>query len=243
MKMFAKIVLGLLGVLALSGCIPLTDPTPTYRYRLTVEIDTPEGLKTGSSVIEVDTRVAGKRSIPSPGRRSQKVRGEAVAIEMPDGKVLFALLRSDDFVDWAGTVLYMLGPKFRGEDAVAQTVKAIVSDRREKTLPRYFPRAGRNPRMSGYPMLVTFEDLSDPTTVTRVDPDDLAATFGEGVSISRITVQVTDDPVTTGIEERLGWLPNYYDKMLDGNRIRTIEAENRFANNLSQGDFSKGTFQ
>ncbi len=39
-----------------------------------------------------------------------------------------------------------------------------------------------------------------------VDPDDFAASFGEGVSLKRITVQITDDPVTTGIEERLGWL-------------------------------------
>ena len=54
--------------------------------------------------------------------------------------------------------------------------------------------------------LVTFGDLDDPTSVEEVDPDDLAATFGEGVSLKRITVQMTDDLVTTGIEERLGWL-------------------------------------
>ena len=57
-------------------------------------------------------------------------------------------------------------------------------------------------------MLVTFEYLADPTSVRRVDPDDLASTFGEGVSLKRITVQVTDDPVTTGIEKRLVWLNN-----------------------------------
>ncbi|MGB7418161.1 MAG: hypothetical protein WA918_03180, partial [Erythrobacter sp.] len=33
-----------------------------------------------------------------------------------------------------------------------------------------------------------------------------AATFGEGTSLKRITVKLTDDPVTTGIDERLGWL-------------------------------------
>lgn len=55
-------------------------------------------------------------------------------------------------------------------------------------------------------MLVTFGDLADPTTMAEVDPDDLTKTFGEAVSLKRITVQITDDPVTTGIEMRLGWL-------------------------------------
>ena len=43
-----------------------------------------------------------------------------------------------------------------------------------------------------------------------VDPDDLAATFGEGVTLERVTVQKTSDPVTSGFEERLGWLPSTY---------------------------------
>jgi hypothetical protein len=55
-------------------------------------------------------------------------------------------------------------------------------------------------------MLVRFRDIADPTSVEKVDPDNLAASFGEGVKLRRITVQLTDDPVTTGIEKRLGWL-------------------------------------
>lgn len=43
---------------ALPGCAA-ADSTPDYRYRLTVEVDTPGGLRTGSSVIEVETSVAG----------------------------------------------------------------------------------------------------------------------------------------------------------------------------------------
>lgn len=59
-RMNRRVTLGsllALGTLALAGC---GDPTPTYRYRLTVEVNTPEGLRTGSSVIEVETSVAGK---------------------------------------------------------------------------------------------------------------------------------------------------------------------------------------
>lgn len=58
-----------------------------------------------------------------------------------------------------------------------------------------------------YPLLVTFTDITDPTTVNQVDPTNLAATFGPGVSLKRITLQITDEPVTEGkIESVLGWL-------------------------------------
>ena len=57
-----------------------------------------------------------------------------------------------------------------------------------------------------YPMLVTFTDIDDPKSVQRVDPANLAASFGPGIRLKRITVEVTDDDVTTGIEKRLRWL-------------------------------------
>lgn len=89
-------------------------------------------------------------------------------------------------------------------------------------------------------MLVTFGDLADPTSVRLVDANNLAANFGEGVSLKRITVQMTDDPVTTGIEGRLQWLPKMYSTMLDGQRLNNSQA---LANNLNQGAFSQGILQ
>ena len=40
-----------LAAVTLSGCNPF-GRTYTYRYRITVEVDTPQGLRTGSSVWE-----------------------------------------------------------------------------------------------------------------------------------------------------------------------------------------------
>ena len=56
--------------------------------------------------------------------------------------------------------------------------------------------------------------LADPASVERVDPDDLTTPFGPGYRIRRITLAITDDPVTETIERRLGWLPNVYRGML-----------------------------
>ena len=50
-------------------------------------------------------------------------------------------------------------------------------------------------------MLVTFGDINDPKSVERIDP--------AAIGVRRIIVEVTDEPVTTGIEKRLGWLGSH----------------------------------
>lgn len=190
--------------LLLAAC-SLTDDTPSYRYRLTVEVDTPEGLKTGSSVIEVRQRLVRPGSSPANVAVERRVRGEAVAVDLPGGKTLFALLRSDNNVDWASYVMQTLAPHIDSE-TFAQQLDNMLLLKGEIVLPRTFPPVGHLKERSAYPMLVTFGDIADPTSIEEVDPDDLAATFGEGVSLKRITVQITDDPVTSSIGGRLGWL-------------------------------------
>ena len=43
-------------------------------------------------------------------------------------------------------------------------------------------------------------------TMRQVDPDNLSASFGKGYSMKGLTVQITDDPVTRGIERTLPWV-------------------------------------
>lgn len=176
-----------------------------FRYRMTVEVDTPQGLRTGSSVIEVEVSDPGPDSLPEAGITT-RVRGEAVAVDLPGGKVLFALLRSPDSVDAASGYAYKaLNPgQYRGDYAFIERTKELKRMRGTGVLP---PDA--------YPMLVTFGDPNDPMSVMEADPDNLAATFGEGISIKRITIRITDEPVTTAIDDRLGWLSEYPEPRLD----------------------------
>ena len=205
------------------------DDTPTYRYRLTVEVNTPAGLRTGSSVIEVSTRRVRLGMDPGSNGLDWKTRGEAVAVDMPDGRTLFALLRSENDIDWSSRVMFMLAPNYRGEGATEHRYDALVRDRYLKTLPRMWPRTGHLDRRSAYPMLVTFGDVDDPTSVALVDPDELAASFGDGVTLRRITVQITDDPVSTGIQKLLGWIGQ--------TREMNLKQED-FPADLPLGDFS-----
>ncbi|MEQ1710633.1 MAG: hypothetical protein ABL908_04440 [Hyphomicrobium sp.] len=91
--------------------------------------------------------------------------------------------------------------------------------------------------MSDLPDLVTFEDVSDPRTVMEVDPAAPEKALGAGVSFGAVTLEITGEPVTTGIETRLGWLVgmNLY---LDGQKYR---ASNTFANSVHSNYFREGT--
>lgn len=215
MLWLVRVPLALLAALALTACNPFAG-SETFRYRLTVEVETPEGLKTGSSVIEVSVTQTGKNSLATPEARGIrfKQRGEAVAVDLPGGRTLFALLDRADGIAQAA----LNPPRYR-HDVEYGYVKSI-RDMKDIEAAGLVPRAA-------YPMLVTFTDIADPASVERVDPGDLAASFGPGVSLKRITVEVTDEPVTTGIEKRLGWLTKMeaYDYRRDGPFYKSYPTE------------------
>ena len=183
-------------------------------------------MRAGSSVVAVETAVS--QGIPTPGAVSHRVRGEAVAVDLPGGRTLFALLRSDNDTDWASRVMFMLAPKGNSAegDPFLATYANMLKLKGPIAVPRTWPAQGHLEERSAYPMLVTFGDEGDPTSVAAVDPDDLAATFGPGTALRRITVEMTDDAVTSGIEGRLGWLNN-----LEAYRT---DPDNPFTNTLPQ---------
>lgn len=194
---------GVLGVLAggaaalLSGCGLFGGNS--YRFRMTVEVETPQELKTGSSVYTV--RGFGTSDLMTGGTSSDaELKGEAVVVNLGGGKMLFALLRmangttSDD--NLAIMSMRAMDPAYANNKK--DSAQRIASGSGITSPAEVAPE--------DYPLLVTFADIKDPTSVTRVDPANLAASFGPGVRLKRIVVEVTDDDVTAGIEERLGWL-------------------------------------
>ena len=229
----------LLAELSLAGC-SLTDETPTYRYRLTVEVDTPEGLKTGSSVIEVDTHRDQRNWNPNARGRRYQVRGEAAAVELGEDRVLFALLRSEDSVDWAAQILFLTTPyAVEAEDKFLATFERMLAREGEVELPPDLGAFISSSDASARPMLVTFRDLDDPTSVERVDSENLAASFGEGFALRRITVQLSDDSVSFKLADRLPWLDKYTRKHFDGSSIISEDlSTDKLAARFSSGTFS-----
>lgn len=223
----------LLGMTAALAACGLLNGGYSYRYRITVEVDTPEGMRSGSSVWE--TRQWEGSGIPDRSIRSA-VKGEAVVVDLPGGS-MFALLRAQDMnVNYASNIVYSHlldhpdpGVQMSREaDGFAGNMRAIA-----KVKPAFelYP--------DEYPLLVRFRDTKDPASVEKVDPADLAASFGPGARLRRITVAVTDDAVTTGIENRFAWWSEYRERHFNSSStISESMKDTQLAAHLSTGDFS-----
>ena len=218
-----KRVLVTLAILALipllAGCGLFGMNTWSWRQKLVLEVETPHGTVSGGSVVQVKLHRV-PRWLPSnnPGAILSDVKGEASFIEIAPGRYLFAV--------GGGGARHVFFPE--PEISNQQAYDRLENFSGSAALPRKF-----------WPTFVTFTDITDPKTVRRVDPDDLAATFGLGYRLRSVTLEITDEPVTRGeVEKVLPWLREIWPNSLDGNRFETIRSSNRFANSLSANSFS-----
>ena len=187
---------------------------PGHKYRMTVEVETPAGLKSASGVISVH---------PDRGysRRGQTTtKGDAVFVDLGGGKNLVALLAHlDKTIDLDGINYVAL----RAYRAAGRNVSFNELKRTTGAVP-----------VTGalIPLLVTFSDPVDPATARAVSPDDLEAVLGKGFRLHRVSAEVVPnglwpldfgkslgEPVTRGIEAKLPWL-----KLTDGSAAVALRA-------------------
>src|ERR1700686_4548209 len=194
-----------LGPLSLLAALFIGDQIrinrPRHKYRLTVEVDTPEGTKSASNVLSVHP----DRGYSRRGHTATK--GDAVFVDLGGGKNLVALLAHiDKTVDLDGINYVAL-----------RAYKAAGLN----------PSFNEMSRMTGVvavtgaliPVLVTFADPGDPATARNVAPGDLEAAFGKGFRLHGMTAGGVPsgfwplafggplgEPVTRGIEAKLKWL-------------------------------------
>jgi hypothetical protein len=225
---FLRLALAALMALALAAC----GRTESYRYKLTLAVDTPDGVKRGSSIVEV---LFGKVSIPERGIMS-KLRGQALYLDLgPGARPLIALLTSQLHPKYGRAQRWTrdAGP---GDNLLLQLYGPALPDFMENVSRLAHVRGPHRITPDDLPDLVTFADVNDPKTVIEVDPNNLQATLGPGVAWNEITLESTDEPITTGIKAKLPWIPAYYHGMLDG---RPYHDKNTLANKLSTADFDK----
>lgn len=169
----------------------------SWRQKLTVTVETPAGEVSGSSVSEVTWR---KQWIQWDGMGwYYDLTGEAVVVEVTPGRHLFALLKGAGTTEYMGSVAAasISGQERRVIDA---ELFDEVRDQRDRAagviaVPDY-----------QYPMMVTFGDITDPASVQLVDPANLSASFGPGVQLKAVTLEVTGEAVTEGqVELALTW--------------------------------------
>lgn len=190
-------VLGSLLALAcsgpLAGCYPFAR-THSYRFKVTVEVDTPSGLRAGSSVME---SLARKQFSINGAGHAYGMSGQAVQIDL-GSESLFMLV--NDYQAMGGMdslASHALIPEWVGGDGPEKYYDHLHSSAgigRTAVLPR-----------DQYPILVAFKDVRRPDTVMIVDPDTLSplATHGR---VRRIVLVTTREPVTKTLFKTLPWL-------------------------------------
>jgi hypothetical protein len=125
--------------------------------------------------------------------------------------------------------------RISGNDHLADNAarhNAMLEVKGPRDLPRTIPNPNpiRKEPVHVWPMLVRFDQLDKPASVRKVSP--------ESVGISRITIEVTNEPVTMGIDKRLNWLQSYSieSRRLSGSNSVAISS-NVLSENLSTGYF------
>jgi hypothetical protein len=174
---------------------------PGHKYRLTVEVETSEGVKSASGVMAV---------FPDRGysRGGQtRTRGDAVFVDLGAGKNLIALLAQiDKSVDLDGmNYLAMRAYRAAGRDVSFNGLSKMTGA---------VPVTG-----ALIPVLLTFGNPDDPGSAHAVSADDSEKTLGRGFRLHGISVEAVPngfwpldfggllgEPVTRGIEARLPWL-------------------------------------
>ena len=196
-----------LGPIALLAALYIGDQIrinrPGHKYRLTVEVETPDGRKTASGVMAVHP----DRSY-SRGGHTRTV-GDAVYVDLGGGKNLVALLAHiDKNLELDGMNYVAL----RAYIAAAGGKRVSFNDMNRQS--GVVPVTG-----ALIPVLVTFADPANPGTARNVPPEDAEATLGTGYRLHGISAEVVPngfwpldfggvlgEPVTRAIHAKLPWL-------------------------------------
>ncbi|HRK20067.1 MAG TPA: hypothetical protein PK970_14015 [Hyphomicrobiaceae bacterium] len=205
------------------------------RFRLTVEFDTPSGVRSASNVYHYDER---PRIGTGGGGVNKSIKGDAIFVDLGQGKHVVVIMGHGERAHWTDSFQSFWFFPYQRPAEGAPILRS--------------PRPGDGPReITGglIPTMVTFDDLTDPRTARVVYAwghkiemsntgqqahdrgpelkiDDIAKTFGDGYAFKRAWVEIapagiwplsalglpfnflglTGTPITRGIEKRLPFL-------------------------------------
>ena len=192
--------LGLLAALFIGDQVRINRPG--HKYRMTVEVETPDGVKPASGVLAVTPDRSYTRD------RGTRTSGDAVYVDLGAGKNLVALLAHLDKTIDLGAINYVALRAYPA--ATGRRVNFNDLSKQTGVLP-----------VTGalVPVLVAFADPANAGSPKIVSPDDADAVLGKGFRLRGITVEVVPngfwpidfggalgEPVTRGIASRLPWL-------------------------------------
>jgi hypothetical protein len=192
------------------GLYSLFYPTTSYRFKLTLNVNTPQGLKAGSSVMEVRTRRYPAWTTLGESTSESRLTGEAIFVDLGAGvdgkpKNVIALLalgprgENVDFYLLPGMAFELWKNKASSPDLRRSSYgRALPFEARQQTnyrgdswdLPKLPVGTSAELRGDLIPTLVTFADLNDPRTARAIRPDDFPKAFGNGFTLREMNIEI-----------------------------------------------------
>ena len=182
------VVTGLVGAgaMTLVGC-GAQGRTATVRFKVIARARVNGAERVGESVMEIWFK-----STPNSLSRMQlatKYKGEAVILDFGQRGAAYFLI-----TDYVSILLSGFG---------------VAPDRRsfDEAIPELKVLSGRIsvPR-DKLPKIAAFRDETTPSSVFEVDPQHFDRAFGPGVVFDGLDIEITDEPITRKIQDRLTWL-------------------------------------
>lgn len=189
-----------------------------------MEIDTPEGVRSSSNVIETRWLDDSKSWWWPPDARllRSEIIGDAVFVDLGQGRHIVATLALGPN-DWEDRSIETIVPDSLGVSWFGDfdLFKAAVETALANKILAVVPSAS-------LPKLVTFADMNDPWSGRVLHPDtgDFASTFGAGYALRRVTIQlvpvgiwplnkigILGEPITRSIEEQLPFLRTHREEL------------------------------
>ena len=197
---------------SLAGGCGLSNRTASCRIRVTVEVETTQGLKSGSSVWEINAE-GPLFYIQGISTRGSVLFGEAIAVDLPGGPI-FALRRgAEGSENIISEIVNALLPNTSSGDfdvffSAVRKLGNVWFSNYSADLPHisnysdiYKAYRDRPMFINNWPMMVRFRDINVPASVELVDP--------KAAGVKRIWLETTTDPVTAKLDKILPWLPTY----------------------------------
>jgi len=206
LKLSGLAILGLLSLLVIGDQIRIRRPE--FKYRLQVEIETPDGVKSSANVYSVtpNRSYGGSNTGESAG---PKTKGDALFVDLGGGRNVVALLMVGATPTDLDATNYIA---MRSFTAAGRKVQFRDMKKTTAMTPVAVPAGNA-------PVLVSFKDVSDPKSARRLTADNAQELLGSGYKLRGVAVSTTANgfwpadfggalgaPVSRGIEDKLPWL-------------------------------------
>jgi hypothetical protein len=213
LKIARIIFAALVGLVALGYfLLLLLFPTYSHRYRLGIDVDVAGETRSGSSVIEVRWHLFPEslRCLFGCNIGYSRVYGQAVLIDMgPQGALLATLWPANTTSSGQAVPADFLALRAFGSQPLPSTGYSLSPETPDSIREMFRMSNARGKAIlsaNNMPQFIWLKDANDPASAKPILAKDFPSVFDGNVRLRAASIEITTDPIATGLEQKLPWL-------------------------------------